>query len=158
LSTSPIQIRPFQDGDSTAFRDLNEEWIAKHFTLEEQDRITFGNPELSVLQPGGHIFMAVDGDSPVGCCALLPVGSGVFELGKMAVAPDYRGRGIGRMILEYAISKARDMGARSLHLASNTSLANAVHLYESVGFRHVPAEHLPPSQYVRSNVFMDLHL
>ena len=159
VSTSPAHIRPFQHGDARAFRDLNEEWIGKYFSLEEQDRITLGNPEVKILEPGGHIFMAVDEDEhkAVGCCALIPVGSGVLELGKMAVAPEYRGRGIGRALLEYAIAKARDMGASSVHLASNTRLPDAIHLYESVGFRHVPAEQLPPSQYVRSNVFMDLH-
>jgi putative acetyltransferase len=158
MVTSRIRIRPFQPGDASAFRDLNEEWIARYFGMEEQDRITLGNPEVSVLQPGGQIFMAVEGEHAVGCCALLPAGDDVFELGKMAVAPEYRGQGVGRMILQYAIAQAKSLGAKSLHLASNTSLANAIHLYGSVGFRHVAPEHAPASLYARSNVFMDLQL
>jgi N-acetylglutamate synthase-like GNAT family acetyltransferase len=117
-----------------------------------------GNPEASVLQPGGHIFMAFDGEQPVGCCALLAVDSGRFELGKMAVSPNYRGRGIGRSILEYTIAQAKTLGAKALHLASNTSLPDAIHLYESFGFRHVPREQIPHSPYSRSNVFMYLQL
>jgi GNAT superfamily N-acetyltransferase len=156
MSISQFHIRPFEAKDAKAFRELNEEWIAKHFGIEEQDRITLGNPELSVLQPGGQIFMAFDGEQPVGCCALLAAGPGFFEVAKMAVSPAYRGRGIGRSILEYTIAQAKTLGAKTLHLASNTSLPDAIHLYESFGFRHVPREQVPHSPYTRSNVFMDL--
>src|SRR5437899_2760986 len=117
MSTSRIDIRPYQPGDATAFRELNEEWIAEYFGIEEQDRITLENPEISVLQPGGYIFMAFDGDAPVGCCALLAAGPGEFELGKMAVSPGYRGRGVGRSILEHTIAEAKAIGAKTLHLA-----------------------------------------
>ena len=37
-------------------------------------------------------------------------------------------------------------------------LENAVHLYESIGFRHVPPESLPAMPYTRANVFMELPL
>jgi ribosomal protein S18 acetylase RimI-like enzyme len=82
----------------------------------------------------------------------------VYELSKMAVSPEMRGLGIGRRLLLDAIALAKRMGARSLFLGSNSKLQNAVHLYESVGFRHVPAESIPDMPYVRANVFMDLPL
>jgi N-acetylglutamate synthase-like GNAT family acetyltransferase len=66
--------------------------------------------------------------------------------------------GIGRRLLEHAVSEAKRMGAKSLFLGSNSKLENAVHLYEAVGFRHVPAENLPEMPYVRANVFMELPL
>ena len=71
---------------------------------------------------------------------------------------EMRGLGIGRKVLLEAITLARQMGARSLFLGSNSKLQNAVHLYESVGFRHVPAESIPDMPYVRANVFMDMPL
>jgi hypothetical protein len=43
-------------------------------------------------------------------------------------------------------------------LGSNTRLKNAVHLYESVGFRHVPPERVPAVPYTRANVFMEMQL
>jgi putative acetyltransferase len=82
----------------------------------------------------------------------------VFEVAKMAVSESCRGHGIGRKLLEYAIAQAKALGAHTLELASNTKLANAVHLYESVGFRHLPPERVEPSPYARANVFMELHL
>ena len=47
-----IDIRAFRLEDAEAFRVLNEDWIAKHFGLEEKDRITLGDPEGQILQKG----------------------------------------------------------------------------------------------------------
>jgi putative acetyltransferase len=160
MQTTPsdIHIRPFQPGDAAAFRALNEEWIARYFTLEERDHETLGQPETHILQPGGKIFMALRGSTPVGCCALIPSGDGVFELAKMAVSPELRGRGIGRQILAYVIKQARALGASSVFLGSSSKLQNAVHLYESFGFRHLRPEEVPPLPYNRADVFMALDL
>jgi putative acetyltransferase len=156
---SRIEIRPLRTPeDMVAFRTLNEEWITRHFTLEPKDRETLGDPGRMILGKGGHIFM-VDADSEaVGCVALIPMGDGVYELSKMAVSPKLRGLGIGRRLLLYAIAQAGAIGAKSLFLGSSTKLENAVHLYEAVGFRHVPPERLPPMEYVRADVFMEMPL
>ena len=83
---------------------------------------------------------------------------GVYELSKMAVSPHLRGRGLGRRLLQHAIAQARSLGAKSLFLGSNTLLENAVHLYESVGFRHVNPETVQRMPYSRANVFMEMPL
>jgi putative acetyltransferase len=159
VSGAAIEIRALQPGDdATAFRTLNEEWITRHFTLEAKDRETLGDPENNILRKGGHIFMVYADTEPVGCVALIPIANGVYELSKMAVSPRLRGQGIGRRLLEYAIAAAKLIGAKSLYLGSSTKLPSAVHLYESVGFRHVPPESLPPNPYSRANVFMELQL
>jgi len=154
-----ITFRALAAGDdTTVFRTLNEEWITRFFTLEAKDRETLGDPERTILAKGGAIFLALVEGEAVGCVALIPMENGIYELSKMAVAPQQRGLGIGRALLQHAIAQARDLGAKSLFLGSNTKLANAVHLYESVGFRHVPPEQLPPMAYSRANVFMELPL
>jgi putative acetyltransferase len=165
-----IEVHSLQPGeDATAFRTLNEEWITRYFTLEKKDIETLGDPENVILRKGGHIFMAraisESSDAAtaataetVACVALIPMGNGVYELSKMAVSPRLRGLGIGRSLLEHAITQARAIGAQSLFLGSSTKLANAVHLYESVGFQHVPPERLPPMPYARADVFMELPL
>ena len=154
-----IEIRSLHSGeDATAFRTLNEEWITRYFTREKMDREVLGDPENKILGKGGHIFMAYLGQEAVGCVALIPMDDGVYELSKMAVSPDLRGLGIGRSLLEYAVTQARHIGARSLFLASNARLQNAVHLYESIGFRHLPPERRPASLYTRANVFMEMPL
>ena len=154
-----IEIRSLAPGDdATAFRTLNEEWITRYFSLEAKDRETLNDPVHSILLKGGHILMAYAATEAVGCVALIPMRNGIYELSKMAVSPHLRGRGIGRRLLQHAIALARSSGVRSLFLGSNTRLKDAVHLYESVGFRHVKPETLPPMPYSRADVFMEMPL
>ena len=153
-----IHLRPFKPGDEPAFRNLNEAWIAKYFVIETADRVVLENPVENILAPGGHIFMALIDDLPVGCCALLPMGPKEFELAKMAVLESERGRGIGRKVLEYAIAQAKKLGAERLYLETNRKLANAIHLYESVGFQPVSPDQVIPSPYARANMFMEMAL
>jgi len=133
-------------------------WITRYFTLEAKDRETLNDPVNSILLKGGRIFMAYAGAEAVGCVALIHMRDGIYELSKMAVSPRLRGSGLGRRLLQHAIAQARSLGARSLFLGSNTRLKNAVHLYESVGFRHVEPESLPPMPYSRADVFMEMSL
>lgn len=159
LANAEIEIFPLEiGGDGTAFRTLNEEWISRHFVLEPKDRETLGDPENTILRKGGRVFMVYADGRAVGCVALIPMGEGVYELSKMAVSPAMRGLGIGRRLLQYAIEQAKALGATSLFLGSNSILKNAVHLYESVGFRHVPPEELPEMHYARADVFMEMGL
>ena len=85
----------------------------------------------------------------------MPDGTGAYELSKMAIAPELRGQGAGRTLLSAAIDHAQGRGASSLFLGSSRKLANAVHLYEALGFEHVAPEtlHMP---YARADVFMQL--
>ena len=160
ISTPPaIEIRSLAPGDdATAFRTLNEEWITRYFTLEAKDRETLNDQVHSILLKGGHIFMAYAAAEAVGCVALIPMRDGIYELPKMAVSPHLRGRGIGAGLLQHAIGRTRGLDAKSLFLGSNTRLKDAVHLYESVGFRHVKPESLPPMPYSRADVFMEMPL
>lgn len=153
-----LTFRLFQPGDAESFRDLNKEWISRYFKVEDQDLIQLNDPVGNILQPGGQIVMAVADGERIGCCALVFVKPGVFEVAKMVVSERLRGHGIGRKLLEYTIAQAKAMGAHTLELASNSKLANAVHLYESVGFHHLPPDQIEPSPYARANVFMELHL
>jgi ribosomal protein S18 acetylase RimI-like enzyme len=156
--TSGLLIREFEPGDETHFRRLNEEWIVRYFALETKDEYSFSDPQHTILDHGGRIFFAVRDDEVVGCCALLALAPGEFEVSKMAVTPSSQGSGIGRRLLESAIAGARSCGARRLYLETNHTLAPAIHLYESLGFRYVPSERVVSSPYARADVFMELYL
>jgi GNAT superfamily N-acetyltransferase len=155
---TPVEFRPFAPGDEAAFRELNEAWIASHFEVEDKDWEVLNDPVGHILRPGGALLMAVQDGVPIGTCALLAMGDGAFEVAKMTVAEEYRGLGIGKKLLAHVIEYAESKGARRLYLETNSKLANAVHLYESLGFRHLPAERIVPSPYARANVYMELWL
>ena len=155
-----VRIREFQPGDEIAFRALNEAWITASFQLEDEDVVTLGDPQHHILEAGGHIYFAVGPQSNqiLGCCALLAMEDGCFEVAKMAIAEEYRGQGLGRQLLRATIAAARDLGARRLYLVTHHSLKNAIGLYESEGFVHLRPEDAPPSPYARATVFMEKFL
>jgi len=155
---SALQIREFQPGDEAAFRDLNVEWIERFFRIEPPDEAVLSNPQTAILDSRGRIFFAVRDGACIGCCALLRTGEHEFEVAKMAVTPAAQGSGAGRAILTAVIEEARRIGARRLFLETNRVMAPAIHLYESLGFRHIPADRVQPSSYARSDVAMEFFL
>ncbi len=150
-----VRVRYFHRHDAEAFRRLNEHWISKFFTLEEPDRIMLADPLGKIVSPGGAIFVATAGNQVIGTCALIAEHDGIFEVAKMAVSEDWQGRGVGRKLLMFAIQEAKELGVKRLRLETNSTLKSAIHLYEAVGFRHVPAHESP---FVRADVFMEMDL
>ena len=156
--TTDLMIREFRPGDEAAFRRLNEDWITRYFAIEPKEAEILADPQGTILDRGGKIFLALRDSEIIGCCALLRLAPGAFEVAKMTVAESCRGSGIGRRLLEKVVSEARRLGAHRLYLDTNSKLTNAIHLYESVGFRHLPPERIVPSAYVRADVYMELWL
>jgi N-acetylglutamate synthase-like GNAT family acetyltransferase len=148
-------FRPNRGADAEAFRVLNEARIRNCFGREHCDDEMLLNSESYITAKGGHIFFVEADGKAVGCCALIPMQPGVYEVGRMTVAEAWRGRGIGRRLLSFVIERARSFGAVSLYLETTGKLAGGVHLYESLGFRHLPAGSLSST---RSNVFMEMAL
>ena len=140
-------------------RSAFESFAGTHrITLEPKDEVSLADPGRTILDRGGRIFLAVRDSQPVGCCALLAMAPGEFEVAKMAVTESFQGAGIGRRLLERAITEARAAGAHRLYLETNRKLVTAVRLYESLGFQHLPHERVVPSCYARTDVYMELYL
>jgi putative acetyltransferase len=158
MTEPEITIREFRPGDESAFRSLNEEWITRYFALEPKDEDSLATPRETILDCGGRILLAVRGGRPIGCCALLAMAPGEFEVAKMAVTESSQRNGAGRRLLEEIIAEARSAGARRLYLETNRKLAAAIRLYESLGFRHLPPGRVVPSAYARTDVYMELYL
>lgn len=155
---SSFHLREFQPGDAPAFRTLNTEWIERYFRLEAADEAVLSNPESVILDRGGRIFFALRDGEFLGCCALIRVTDDEFELAKMAVTSAAQGTGLGRALMTAAIEAARRDGVRRIVLETNSAMIPAVRLYESAGFRRIPAGQVHPSAYARSDVAMELLL
>jgi N-acetylglutamate synthase-like GNAT family acetyltransferase len=154
----PLEIREFEPGDEVCFRKLNEEWITRYFRMEAKDREVLHDPQGRILDKGGRVFFATKDGECIGCCALLRMSADEFEVAKMAVAPEYQGAGAGRKLLQAVVEAARAGGTRRLFLETNHVLTAAIGLYESMGFEHLPAERVKPSDYARSDVSMEMIL
>jgi len=151
-----MKIVPFNKIYTQAFYDLNVEWLETYFYVEDYDKEVLRNPQHYILDAGGHIFFALKDGEVLGTVALLQRGEDTFELTKMAVSPNQRGKKIGQQLMQFCIDFAKENKFKKLFLYSNTLLENAIYIYRKFGFIEVPVE--PDSPYERSNIKMDYPL
>lgn len=148
-----LQIVGFRPELREAFHRLNAAWLRKYFRMEPIDERVLSHPEEELLASGGAILFALLDGKAVGTCALKRESGQVYELTKMAVDESRQGLGIGRALIDAAVSEFRKLGGTTLFLETNSKLVPAVRLYESVGFEHQPGRK-PDSHYERSDVYM----
>ncbi|MFN0276155.1 MAG: GNAT family N-acetyltransferase [Chitinophagales bacterium] len=150
-----VKILDFKPEYAKHFYALNHAWIKKYFVMEEMDHKTLEHAQEYIIDKGGQIIFAELEGKIVGCCALLKVNEGLYELAKMAVDPASQGKHIGFLLGEAVIAKAKTLGAKKLFLESNSKLTPAINLYRKLGFKELPFH---PSEYARCNVQMELEL
>jgi GNAT superfamily N-acetyltransferase len=150
-----IDLDPQNEAQKLAFKQINYEWIEKYFKVEKGDLASLEDPEKYFLATGGAVLLACRGEEYLGTSDLKPMGNDVYELCKMGVSQAARGLGIGGLIGEAAIKKARELGAKRVYLETNSSLTPALTLYAKLGF--VRIENFT-SPYERADVAMELYL
>jgi putative acetyltransferase len=105
--------------------------------------------------PCGCLLLALDGDRPAGCVALRDLGSGIAEMKRLYVRPEYRGQHLGRALVERIIGEARRVGYEKMRLDTLPSMKAAINMYRSLGFQPIPAYWSYP---IEGLLFMELPL
>jgi len=122
------------------FNILLTDWAHDAARLSAVRRVVFideqGVPEALEWDehdvPALHLLATADDGAAIGCARLLPDG----HLGRMAVLPAWRGRGVGRALLAAALSAAQARGTITLRLSAQTHAAG---FYARAGFVAVGA-------------------
>ncbi|GJM14278.1 MAG: hypothetical protein DHS20C12_26810 [Pseudohongiella sp.] len=146
-----VELLEYSDEYAEDFRDLNYAWINQNFDVEESDREMLEEPDKAIVDKGGYIVIAKYKGEVIGTCALIRQNATRVELAKMAVAQKAKGKGIGYLLGQHCIAKARELNFQQLFLESNTKLVPAINLYKKLGFKRVVGE---PSPYARCNIQM----
>jgi len=151
-----IEIVPFETQYRSDFYEINRAWIEKYFAIEPPDLEALENPE-AILEDGGAIYFARDRISGriIGTCAFLKHAD-EWELAKMGVIEEERGRGAGKKLALAVLDHARRAGIKEVFLGTNSSLKPARALYESLGFVEKPFPFV--SAYQRADVYMVIEL
>jgi ribosomal protein S18 acetylase RimI-like enzyme len=112
----------------------------------EQEMATFPS---QYSPPGGCLFVAQYENKIVGCVGLRDQGSGICEMKRMYVQPNFRGKGLGKALAEAGIDKARSMGYTHMRLDTAPSMESAIRLYTSLGFRDIAPYRFNPIEGAR---------
>jgi len=129
-----------EDADVVAARSLFREYAAAiGIDLEYQGF----SAELAALPgqyspPSGELLLAkVDGVA-AGCVALRALDRSTSEMKRLYVRPTIRGLGLGKRLVQAAISTARQFGYADLRLDTLGTMVSAQELYRRLGFVEIP--------------------
>ncbi|WP_416064068.1 N-acetyltransferase family protein [Rhizobium sp. ZK1] len=135
-----IRIEPMTEGHIEGFHRVLDSVARerKYLTLLEapplEDTRKFA---LSSIANRNVHLVALHGDELVGWCDIrrhfFPSHAHCGSLG-MGLLPNYRGRGLGRRLIETAIEAAREGGMIRIEFGVHADNARAIRLYERVGF------------------------
>lgn len=127
---------------SHAFIVRAADWIVDESAIARVRRTVFieeqGVPESlewEAADPQCRWFVAVADGSLIGIARLTAAG----RIGRMAVLPDWRRRGVGGALLAAALRAARELGMQQVHLSAQT---HAIGFYARQGFTAEGAEYL----------------
>ena len=105
--------------------------LAQHYPVESRH----GYSVEKLLRQGVAFFVARIDGKPAACGGVQIFGAEYAELKRMYVRPQFRGRGLGRRMLECLAARAREGGVRLLRLETGIHQSAAIRLYEAYGFR-----------------------
>jgi GNAT superfamily N-acetyltransferase len=82
----------------------------------------------------GEVSVCADGNEVAGILVLEPASDHLL-LDNIAVAPDWQGRGVGRLLLDFADSEARRAGHAELRLYTHVLMHENIALYSRLGWQ-----------------------
>jgi len=156
--TPPFVIRDARPDERAAIGELTLRAYAEYARI--MDPVTWAGLE-------GAIHAALDSDAPaerivaddhgtlIGSVMLYPPAAKAYgdmlaelswpEVRLVSVAPEARGRGVARALMEECFRRARLAGATAIGLHTSRSMSAAMALYTRMGFVRVPEfDHQPP--------------
>lgn len=134
--TVPVEIIDYEERYKQDLEDISLPWLLEYDLLEPVDLEMLADPHRFVAG-GGRVLLARWDREIVGMVMLELQGEGVCEALKLGVREEFRGKGVGRALMEAVIQAARDAGQRRMVLTSNHKLKDALRLYEDFGFQYV---------------------
>lgn len=136
------------------FKELSYSWLKEYDLLEESDEIMLNNPEL-IINNGGYIFIALQGNTPIGTISLEKINDKEYEILKLGVSKEHQGKGIGKKLMEYVIQLGKEKEILKLILHSNRKLTSAISLYTKLGFEEI---NLVDNKFLTADIKMELKM
>jgi putative acetyltransferase len=139
------RLRPANNKDCEKIANLVYD-VLKEYNLKPDPEATdadLKDIEHSYFERGGTFYVLEEKDgSIIGAYGLYRLEKQTCELRKMYLHSAYRGKGLGKFLLDSALSKASHLGFNRIILETASVLKEAISLYKSYGFIEYEPEHL----------------
>jgi len=138
-----IHIRSIQPSDNTAIAVIIRNSLSE-FGANKPGTVFF-DPTTDALYdlfqlPGSFYLVAEENSGLLGGAGIFPsagLPEGVCELVKMYLHKAARGKGLGRLLINQCLEKAKDLGYKKVYLETMPELGKAVSIYEKFGFTYL---------------------
>lgn len=159
MDINAITYRNIEEGDNKELADLIRT-VFREFGIDRPGTVYFDPTTDNLFElfktPGSVYWIAEGYGEMAGGCGIFPtpgLPDGCAELVKFYLLPQWRGKGIGRALMEMCFESARQLGYRQLYLESLPELSKAVSMYIKSGFRHINSA-LGNSGHFGCNIWM----
>lgn len=155
--STPVTIREATPEDVATARRLFHEyaaWLGVDLSFQSFDQELAGLPH-PYVRPDGFLLFAASSGTVVGCVAAKKLGDGLAEAKRLYVIAEYRGRGIGRQLMEHLLRETQKIGYRAVRLDTLPQMQAARALYEALGFKPIAAYYHNP---IAGTVYMERSL
>lgn len=105
--------------------------------------------------PNGRLYLAYLDSDIVGCVALRQLNDDYCEMKRLYVRPGYRGKHIGKALIEQIIADAKQIGYQHMRLDTFPFMDSAIQMYYLYGFYKIERYNDNPAS---TAVFMQLDL
>jgi putative acetyltransferase len=129
----------------------------KHFCEELDREFVVRYPYLqnvftsvNTLSDNARVVLAYDGVRCVACGAFRPVSDQLVEIKRMYTLPEYRNKGVGKMLLAELETWARNEGFIESILETGIRQPEAIAAYEKSGYVRIP--NFPPYEQVKESI------
>jgi len=138
-----------------ANRRLNQEY---GIDFDIQSMVERDMAELEIFfPPDGRLLLAVEEGQAAGIACMRKIREDMGEIKRMYVRPQFRGKGIGRTLLDALLVEAQEIGYPAIRLDSTRFMEAAHALYRSAGFHEIEPyrESEIPPEFQHRWVFME---
>jgi putative acetyltransferase len=106
--------------------------------------------------PEGRLLLTECNGELAGCVALHALEPGVCEMKRLYLRPQFRGKGLGRVLADRIIAEARQIGYRRMRLDTvEPVMKDALAMYRKLGFKEISPYRANP---IAGAMYMELEL
>jgi len=106
--------------------------------------------------PEGRLLLAEYDGQLAACVALHKLEAGICEMKRLYLRPQFRGKGLGRILADRIITEARQIGYRRMRLDTvEPVMKDAVAMYRRLGFHEIAPYRKNP---IAGALYMELEL